>query len=112
VRPMNSRVFLLEPTKANIDLTSALTFGDLIYIFPANKRRCSVFNSSAYCKAVINRLAECEFHKDNDYICAVGSMISVTTAVIAVAQLYENFNVLLFNSVEDSYVARRFSKEI
>lgn len=109
---MNSRVFLFEPTKANIDLSTALTFGEIVYIFSPGERRCSVFNSTSYCKSVIDKLKQSKFDKDNDYLCAVGSIISVTTAIIAISQVYDNFNLLLFNSLESSYVARQFDKNI
>ena len=106
------KVFLFEPTKSNIDLSTALTFGEIEYVFSPGERRCSVFNSAAYCKSVIDKLDQLEFDKDNDYVCAVGSIISVTTAIIAISQVYPNFNLLLFNSLESAYVARQFNRSI
>lgn len=107
---MMNKVFIIEPPRQNIDVSKAETYGEIVYIFSPTSRRCSVFSHACFGQTVLQRLKELDFDFKADSICIVGAMVTVLTAIIAISQRYDEFNVLLFNSVDDSYVQKRFDK--
>ena len=103
-----TRVFVIEPVRAQLDISTAEEFGEVIYVFEHDMRRCSVFRHEEFGKAVLRRLQELKFSPDIDCICIVGTMITVVVALIAISQTYDTFNVLLFNATDGTYVHRCF----
>lgn len=104
------KVFIIEPVRQHIDVSKAQKFGDIIYVFEINDRRCSAFQIIHFGRTVLQRLEQLEFDPKLDFVCIVGAMLTVTIAIIAIAQRYDVFNVLLFNSVDDAYVEKRFDR--
>lgn len=104
-----SKVFIIEPPRQNIDTSKAKEYGDIIYVFDHDDRRCSVWSHASFGQTVLQRLEELGFDPEKDSICVVGAMITVLIAVVAIAQRYEKFNVLLFNSIDDKYVQKLFN---
>jgi hypothetical protein len=105
-----SRVFIIEQPRSNIDISRAEQFGELVYLFDSNARRCSVFHHHDFGRAILEQLVAANFDYKDDYVCIVGSMLTVAVALIAIAQSFDTFKALLFNSVESEYVERRFDK--
>jgi len=107
-----SKVFVIEPPKQFFDMSSAKMFGEIVYIFDHEDRRCSAWDHVKFGQTVLSRLKALDFNNDKDSICIVGSMLTVSISIIAIAQHYSSFNVLLFHSVDDRYVAKRFNKGV
>lgn len=101
-----ARVFLIEEPRANLDVSSAAAFGDLIYLFGPMDRRHSVFNPNAYASDVLAQLAHLQFDYQNDLICVTGSMVPIVLAVLTLAVSYPWLNILFYNASEGQYVAR------
>lgn len=104
------KVFIIESLRRSVDISKANIFGDITYIFPKDTRRCGVFRHIEFGQTVLNRLDELEFDCYQDSICIVGTMVSMSISLVAIAQAYEEFNVLLFNSSDDMYVQKKFHK--
>lgn len=104
------KVFIIEPPRNNIDVSDARKFGDIVYVFEVDDRRCGVFRHVLFGQTILQRLELHKFDPETDYVCVVGAMLTVSIAIITIAQYYDAFNVLLFNSVDDSYVEKRFDK--
>jgi len=104
------RVFVIEPVRAQIDISKADKFGSIEYVFGPKIRRCSVFNHEKFGNAVLQRLVTLNFNHKVDCICVAGSMLTVTVALVAISQVYDEFNVLLFNAPNDVYVIKRFNR--
>ena len=105
-----SRVFVIEPVRNYIDISKAQKYGEIIYIFNHEDRRCSAWEHVHFGQEILQRLKALEFDSKTDFICIVGAMLTVSITAITVAQHYDKFNILLFNSVNDAYVKRRFDK--
>ena len=103
-----NRVFVIEPPRNELDINKASTFGNIAYLFDRDIRRHSVFKSKAFGADLLQRLEAVQYNPDQDYICIAGSMVTVCVSVIVIAQRYDAFTVLLFNSINDAYEARRF----
>jgi len=107
---MTNRVFIVELPRTSLDVSTAKQFGDITYVFETSMRRCSVFKHDEFGNSVLEQLSAMNFDPISDYICAVGAMLPVMIALVAIAQTYDEFNVLLFNSVNGAYVNKRFNK--
>ena len=105
-----SKVFIIEPPRQNIDVSKAEQYGDIVYIFNHNDRRCSVWSHVDFGKTILQRLKELDFNVHEDSICVVGTMITIAITIVAVAQHFDAFSLLLFNSTTDSYVLKQFDK--
>lgn len=105
-----SKIFIIEPPRHNIDVSKAQEYGDIVYVFDHDDRRCSVWSHVNFGNTVLRRLTELDFDPEEDSVCIVGAMVTVLIAVVAIAQHYDEFKVLLFNSVDDSYVQKRFDR--
>lgn len=106
---MHNRVFMVEPTR--VDSSAAHDYGETVYIFNADTRRCSAFRTANFGIAVLKRLQEMKYDPLVDSVCLSGALLAVGTALVAIAQVYPRFNVLLFNSVDGKYVLRTFNAD-
>jgi len=106
-----NKVFILEPVRQSLDVSKAEAYGEIIYIFRSESRRCSVWDHQSFSAAVLSELKILKFNPKTDFICIVGAMLTVTIAVIAITQRYKEFNALLFNSVSSNYVHRKFVRK-
>ena len=105
-----SKVFIIEPPRNNIDVSDAQKFGDIVYVFDYDDRRCGVWQHVLFGQTILQRLESLGFDPESDYVCVTGAMVTVTIAIITIAQYYDEFNTLLFNSVNNCYVGKRFKK--
>lgn len=106
---MHSRVFMVEPTR--VDSSAARDYGEVVYIFDADTRRCSAFRTANFGVAVLERLQDMQYDPLVDCVCLSGSLLAVGTALAVIAQVHSKFNVLLFNSVDGKYVLRTFNAD-
>jgi len=107
---MMNKVILFEKPKPNIDISHAATFGELIYLFDSNHRRCSAFNVDLFQETIIKELMELEYDPLQDYICIAGSMLIISLGLVACARIFGDFKVLLFSSTESCYIERVFKE--
>lgn len=105
-----SKVFIIEPPRSNIDVSDARKFGDIVYVFNHDDRRCGVWQITLFGQTILKRLEFLKFNPETDYVCVTGAMLTVSIAIIVIAQCYDEFNTLLFNSVDNCYVEKRFRK--
>lgn len=104
-----SKVFIIEHTsKEGIDVSTASSFGDIVYLFSRSERHASAFKHAEFGWAIIKRLKELNFDPNRDYVCCTGSVIALVVAFIALAKVYPVLRILMFNSVDGVYVERRF----
>ena len=106
-----SKVFIIELPRRYVDTSKAEEFGEIVYVFLPTSRRCSVWEHVHFGETVLQRLKELNFNPWTDYVCIVGALVTVTIALITIAQSYDEFNVLLFNSVSGAYVQKRFERK-
>lgn len=108
-----NRVFIIEhSSKEGIDVTSATTFGEIVYVFPRNERHASAFRHVEFGRAVVKRLRDADFNPERDYVCCTGSMVTIGVAFIALAKAFRVLRVLMFNSFDNVYVERRFDDNL
>jgi len=105
-----AKVFIIEHPRNNIDVSKAADFGEIIYLFDKDDRRCSAWDHKRFGRRVLGRLKELGYNPTDDYICVVGAMLIVINSIIAIAQSHEAFTLLMFNSVENAYVSKAFMK--
>ena len=105
-----SKVFIIEPPRHQLDISKAKRFGEIVYVFEPNDRRCGVFETERFGNSVLKVLIEKNFNVEEDVICIVGAMLTVIIAVIAIAQQHDSFNLLMYNSVTSDYVKVMFNK--
>ena len=105
------RVFIIEHVRSYIDVSKAETYGEIVYLFDRNDRRCSVWEHPRFGQKILQLLEAYKFNPEIDFICVAGAMLTVSIAIIVVSQNYDFYNVLLFNSVESTYTQRRINKE-
>lgn len=106
-----SKVFVLEPPKANIDVTKAERYGEVVYVFERDTRRPSVFQSTSFGEAVIRRLAELGYDPVTDYLAVAGSIVPVVIALMACIVQHHTVNVLFWHAGETTYVRRRIDAD-
>lgn len=109
---MNPRVFLLEEPKADIDVSLAKEYGELRILFDRERRRSSVFRTTAFGWEILNRLKENEFDAVNDSICIAGSLIGITALIASLISIYGTISVLFYSASEARYVERRIGTEV
>jgi hypothetical protein len=106
MRKSKARVFLLEPTQSNIDVSSAAEFGELTYLFKQGDARCSVFDTERYTARLKSRLQAACFDQHEDVICIAGKIACVAALCACVAGEYGAFSILLFDAHDEVYVKR------
>lgn len=104
------KVFIIEHPRNNIDVSKAANFGEIVYLFGKEDRRCSAWDHKRFGRRVLGRLKELNYNPEEDFICVVGAMLVIINSIIAIAQSQETFKLLLFNSIEDDYVSKLFKK--
>lgn len=101
------RVFVLEPPRSTVDLSSTEKFGEVTFIFQPGDRRCSVFLGNEYGEIVLEKLREMNFDPiKGDSFCITGGMIPVSIAVAAIIVTYGGIRVLFWSAAECRYVER------
>lgn len=98
------KVFLMEPVKAHMNMSTADQFGESVYIFEPRDRRTSIFDVSNFLCEVIDVMKVKDFDPKIDYFCMAGGQITLMLAVFAlqiVCQTHgvDHVKLLVFNSV-------------
>lgn len=104
-----ARVFILQTPRRDMDVSKALSYGKIDVLFfasPTGSPRPSIFRVGEFSRALLKRLREASYDPDVDYFCIVGSIVSMTISVAALVNAYKKIRVLLYNSTQESYVAR------
>lgn len=104
------KVFIIEHPRHRVDVSVAEAFGEIVYVFGPNDRRCSVFAHERFGALILDILKKHNFDQDHDSVCVVGAVVMLATAITTIAQNYDKLNLLLFNSVDNSYVKKCFIK--
>lgn len=99
------RVFLVEPPRANMDISKAEAFGELVYLFGPGVRRCSIFDVEEFTSDVAQRLKELDFDYTEDRFCVIGSLISVSIT-LSILGRRSWVRVLLYNAASNEYCER------
>lgn len=102
------KVFLMEQLKSHMDLSTALPFGELVYIFEPRDRRTSIFDSDNFVCEVIDVMKAKEFDPCVDYFCMAGGQINLVLAAFALQAVCDingiaQIRMLVFNSVSCGY---------
>ncbi len=105
------RVFIVEEPKANIDITKAERFGELVFVFDPHDRRCSVFDCQQFGENVLKQLDTHDFSPEEDYLCIVGSMITVMMMLLAASARWPIIRTLFYSANEGQYVSRVIDTE-
>ena len=102
-----ARVFLIEPVRNHIDLSSCEHFGEIIYVFQGrDDRRPSLFDVENFGNEVLNRLDRFEFNQETDFLCIAGGIIPIVLLISSVVAIYDQAQLLLFSASEGRYVPR------
>lgn len=101
---MSRRVFILEPTK--FDLNGADRFGELSYLYRADEPRPSVW-SNAFVDECFSRLESAGYSSERDFLLACGSQVPNLLLVSNLVATYDTVNLLLFDSNLDEYVHKQ-----
>lgn len=96
-----SNVFVIEPYD-RVNVNTASSFGTIVYLFPLDGDRSSVW-SSDYEVEVLDRLEALRFDPKTDHIAVVGPMATVVIAVAAIAAEYGHIPLLVFNPKDREY---------
>lgn len=97
------KVFIVEPIRNSIDISSAETFGPIVFLFESGDRRANVFDTENYAADILAALNTKNFNWQEDYICIVGSMIPIISTIAIVAATYHAVRVLLFRANDLAY---------
>lgn len=101
-----SKVFIIETPHIKLDAGTISVHGEPITVYDKDARRPSVFNTGAFCEDLIERMDMLGFDNSADYICVVGSMVTLTVAIAAIVQRWHSINLLLFRANDSAYVKR------
>jgi|AntAceMinimDraft_18_1070375.scaffolds.fasta_scaffold87182_2 hypothetical protein len=106
------KVFIIEEPRRYIDVSSAEKFGEIIYLFKPMQRRVGVFDHPRYGRAVLQQLLIHNYDPLVDYLCIVGSLVTVSVALIPISQSFDKFKMLLFNSSNSEYIEKFMDKSV
>ena len=104
-----ARVFFIEPTRRNCDLSTARAFGRIEYLFQPEDRRPSSFYVEAYTQAVVDQLTALQFDPQRDCIAIAGSLVAMAVSLAAIFSRWPTINVLMYSAVESRYMKRTLS---
>lgn len=100
---MIPRVFVVEPYKRpGIDITDLNEFGEVVYLFPLNGDRTSIFDEE-FGFDVLEKLDTYRFDPSTDFIAIVGPMVNVVLMIAAAVQEHSPLNVLAYNRCDSKY---------
>lgn len=97
---VTNKCIVLEVSKYSLDGTEK--FGELEYVFPADKRRASIWTEK-WEKEFIAGLKRLQFDANLDYFVVVGPILPVARAINVLARNYRMFRALAFNSTQQKY---------
>jgi len=103
-----AQVVALELNKFNTE--GAEQFGEMVYLFPADKARPSIW-AAQYRNAIVAALEEIEYDPNLDYVLLVGQIYPLTVLVNVLTQRYRMFKVLVFNSTTREYQTEIFGND-
>lgn len=98
---MSRRCIVLESTRNS--LVKVKDFGELIYIFPPNGSRPSIFDFERFSLDIEDRLEDLKYDPEKDLIVIAGGLVAMATFVAVLSSLWGRFKVLVFDSKRDNY---------
>lgn len=104
------RVFIVEPTRKNLDHANLDDFGEVTFIFK-KWRSVNPFEVEQYSAELIRLMEEQEFNPSEDVFCIAGGLITLSVCLTAILRRYRTIKVLMFASLESAYVQRTLSVE-
>lgn len=104
------RVFVIEHPRNQIDVSKAEEYGDIVFVFDNKDRRCTAWLHVEYGRMILRILKAYSFDPKIDFVCIAGTMLVMTIYIIVVAQYYDEFTVLLFDSRDDKYLQKKFDR--
>lgn len=110
-----SRVFQVETSRRPLDVSSANVYGEIITVFDAaakNKRSWpNVFLVEEFSRVFLERLEECAFNADDDYLLVTGTTLSVSLGFASLVAKYHKARLLVFNANTSEYVEKVYDAE-
>lgn len=118
-----SRVIFIEPPRADVDVSSALRFGDRVDLYPPSRRgrnstpdgeaprpsRPSVMHMEEYATDVLAQLSRIKYDPREDFFVLTGSAMSLCIAFAIITLQHGECRLLVFNASADEYVAKKWS---
>lgn len=114
----NPRVFLIEPSRTDVDLNSTKGFGAVEFVFqPDRKRegaprhtfRPSMTSVNAYAKCFLEEIESRGYNPATDFFAMTGPLIAVSVSLSALLYRYKKIKVLIFVASMNGYVDKEFS---
>jgi hypothetical protein len=106
---MPPRAFILEP--AHVNVSKAEPFGELVYIWPKNSHRPSIWTSE-FLQATTARLEdELDYYPTDDYFVVAGNMVPMAMVMTHLALRNGIIRLLLYSASERCYTERLIKKE-
>jgi hypothetical protein len=105
-------VFIAEESRVQVDVSSAKSFGEIVYVFPKDAWRNRQFDPEKYAIEAAQHLERMGFDPDRDYFCITGTIFGVCLAFAAAATKYGRLRVLMFKGMSQGYVMREFDPAI
>lgn len=97
------RAFVIEPCK--LDLSSAETFGEIVYIFRPNERRPSIWDE-AFRQEIVDRLTALRFNPTKDFFVVAGHMVPIVIATGIIVRLYDTARALFYSAPDCCYTIK------
>lgn len=116
---MDSRVFLVEPVKAGIDISGAEAHGELRTLFGhachgridqrrQQRRRPSTTNLQAFAEEVARALDEEQYDPAVDLVLMTGGTLQLACTALALASRHDRFVLLIYSANTEEYVVKSF----
>lgn len=103
---MTNRVFLLEEPRQHHDFSDTRRWGELVILFPATRRRPSIFQQNNFIAQVIEALEDAGFDPATDHILMAGSMWTNALVVAAVLTRWLKVPCLTYASHSETYLSK------
>jgi hypothetical protein len=105
---MKPRVFVL--THSQFDLADAADYGDIVYLFGAEKRLPSPL-SAVFAQETWHALKQNDYDPDTDFLLVLGSQAALVQWVAAVISQVQFCKALVFEATHSRYVIRTLGFE-
>lgn len=107
---MSRRCIVLESTRNSLAKVSE--FGELVYVFPPNGSRPSIFDFERFSLDIENKLEDLKYDPEKDLIVIAGGLVAMSTFVAVLSSLWGKFKVLVFDSKRDNYFESAIGLEV
>jgi hypothetical protein len=108
---MTSRVFMIEPCRPELNVSSAETYGKIRHVFNKDESRPSIWTEE-FVGEVIKRLDNAHFDPDVDYFIIAGSTVPVTTIACSIVAAYGHVKLLGFCASGRHYIPLEIGESV